>query len=422
MSYPVSPTASHKCAPSKLYTFSTIRGTPAPLVMGSISPSNIEHGFDFGGNRTIRSIVQERGERDAAQHRERTISRTRQSVISTEDIVIPAHLLGTVSDQQEWAPAREQPTRHRSRIRSDPHTDFDVVRIANEQRSRLERHVERANSITVANLGRRARADAFAVPGAGLPRWPRTSLPNNSLNLAISTSASSANPRRPGVIRNSISTLGVLPSIAPTSAVDFAKSNPLAEPLAGSTTLFTRLSKYDLRDQARPPLNSTESGSSDVDPFSDSFVDHDAVRPNDFAEMHAYGRRGRRGTGPKHDRKPSVVQLAAEKVGNVVQAATSGVENMIRRSSLADLYARAQVRSKKLQRKKWVQSAFQWTIYLLLLMFIYFVLVGQPLWQGAVWWLYWVVDHKFVVSGTWSVTIGLALMWVCTPFSESLRS
>jgi len=31
---------------------------------------------------------------------------------------------------------------------------------------------------------------------------------------------------------------------------------------------------------------------------------------------------------------------------------------------------------------------FEYFVYLLLVCFVYFVLVGVPLWKGAVWWLW----------------------------------
>jgi hypothetical protein len=53
---------------------------------------------------------------------------------------------------------------------------------------------------------------------------------------------------------------------------------------------------------------------------------------------------------------------------------------------------------------------FEYTLYALLVLFVYFVLVGMPLWKGAVWWLYWVVGHKFVIQGGYAITIGLAFL------------
>lgn len=65
-----------------------------------------------------------------------------------------------------------------------------------------------------------------------------------------------------------------------------------------------------------------------------------------------------------------------------------------------------------MKRSRWVQLVWEYSIYTILLLFIYFVLIGLPLWRGAVYWLYWVVDHKFVVAGTFSITIGIAALSV----------
>jgi hypothetical protein len=98
--------------------------------------------------------------------------------------------------------------------------------------------------------------------------------------------------------------------------------------------------------------------------------------------------------------------------GPAMQPAKQGAAGLARRNSLLDVYDKAKIRGQQLQRKKWVQWTFEGTCYLLILCFIYFVLVGRPIWNGAVWWLYWVVNNKFTVAGTWSVTIGMALLYV----------
>jgi hypothetical protein len=81
-----------------------------------------------------------------------------------------------------------------------------------------------------------------------------------------------------------------------------------------------------------------------------------------------------------------------------------------RQSSMHDAYEKAKARKVALHRKYWVRVLFEYTIYVLLLLFVYFVLIGMPLWKGAVWWLYWVVAHKFVISGGYAITLGLAAL------------
>ncbi|KAI1857212.1 hypothetical protein JX265_005729 [Neoarthrinium moseri] len=104
---------------------------------------------------------------------------------------------------------------------------------------------------------------------------------------------------------------------------------------------------------------------------------------------------------PEHvpQRSGTVKTIVRAVVPDVVLDRARSVAGRARRSSIAEVYEKAKVRGKQLERKKWVQILFEYTIYLLLLSFIYFVLVGLPLWKGAVWWLYWVVSTKFVITG-----------------------
>jgi hypothetical protein len=67
-------------------------------------------------------------------------------------------------------------------------------------------------------------------------------------------------------------------------------------------------------------------------------------------------------------------------------------------------------RGVKLQRHRTVQVAFEYGIYAILVLIIYFVLIGVPLWNGAIYWLWWVVAHKFVIAGGFSITLGIALL------------
>lgn len=81
-----------------------------------------------------------------------------------------------------------------------------------------------------------------------------------------------------------------------------------------------------------------------------------------------------------------------------------------RKGSVWKTYENARKRGAELQRKKWVEIVFEYGFYLLLLCLIYFVLIGRPLWNGAVWWLYWVVENKFVFAGGFSITLGIAVL------------
>jgi hypothetical protein len=81
-----------------------------------------------------------------------------------------------------------------------------------------------------------------------------------------------------------------------------------------------------------------------------------------------------------------------------------------KRSEMFGTYEKAKQKGQEIQRKKWVQYTFEYAIYLFLILFVYFVLIGIPLWKGAVWWLYWVVATKFVIAGGFGIVLGIALL------------
>lgn len=82
---------------------------------------------------------------------------------------------------------------------------------------------------------------------------------------------------------------------------------------------------------------------------------------------------------------------------------------------MAEVYEKAKARGIELQRKRWVEVLFEWTIYTILISFIYFVLIGMPLWKGAVYWMYWLISTKFVIAGGWSITIAIAAFYSFAP-------
>ncbi|KAF2731699.1 glycosyl transferase [Polyplosphaeria fusca] len=86
-----------------------------------------------------------------------------------------------------------------------------------------------------------------------------------------------------------------------------------------------------------------------------------------------------------------------------------------RKSSIYKVLDKAKQRGEQLQRKKWVQVAFEYGFYLLLILIAYFVFIGMPLWKGAVWWMWWVVSTKFVLAGGFGITMGIALFYAFAP-------
>ena len=94
----------------------------------------------------------------------------------------------------------------------------------------------------------------------------------------------------------------------------------------------------------------------------------------------------------------------------VQRSLTNASHSLVRSSTVRRTYEKAKEKGANFQRSKWGQIAFEYGLYAFILLFVYFVLVGIPLWNGAVWWLYWVVANKFVFAGGFSITLGIALL------------
>ncbi|KAK6063012.1 hypothetical protein SCUP515_12797 [Seiridium cupressi] len=105
----------------------------------------------------------------------------------------------------------------------------------------------------------------------------------------------------------------------------------------------------------------------------------------------------------------------AKSLANNVRGRAHSVAQWARRATIADLYEKAKIRGAELERKQWVQTLFEYSIYVILLCIVYFALIGVPLWKGAVYWLYIVVKTKFAVTYGWSITIGIAFVYAFAP-------
>jgi hypothetical protein len=90
----------------------------------------------------------------------------------------------------------------------------------------------------------------------------------------------------------------------------------------------------------------------------------------------------------------------------------NGTAKDIRNSSLISMYNMADLVKIQYPRRYWLQLLIKYGAYTLLIVFVYFVLVGVPLWKGAVYWLYWVMQHKFVLSWGWIIAIALIILYV----------
>jgi hypothetical protein len=157
--------------------------------------------------------------------------------------------------------------------------------------------------------------------------------------------------------------------------------------------LYRSLNNFNLGEPSRTggrPLSEIPPEADYVGIFDDpQETDTELSTTNTRSSMHksaaeaddGYVQKARKATLARlcmRDRNESVI-------GPAVQKVKQGATDLARRNSLLDVYDKAKIRGEQLQRKRWVQLTFEWTCYLLILCFIYFVLVGRPIWNGAVW-------------------------------------
>jgi hypothetical protein len=174
-----------------------------------------------------------------------------------------------------------------------------------------------------------------------------------------------------------------------------------------------RTSMHDRgRSATRNPFDSTYSDS-DSDPF--------ATRNNSLSRSSSNYSNYESGTNrPKsayvppgqRPRKGTLDSIVDHVVPNTLarKITNASFPALQRNGTIRQTYEKAKTRGVEMQRQPWAQAMFEWGIYLFLVCFVYFVLIGMPLWKGAVWWMYWVVENKFVFAGGFSITLGIAFL------------
>lgn len=322
------------------------------------------------------------------------------------DVVIPAHLLQTAAnttvskrdatDRPNWQPQRQ------FSVRENPIFRQLSVAVRGPQRPRP---IQRSSTLpSIRSSAAPSRVVSRAASAAGSPRIPfqDEEKPNTVKRPEpVNTRARRKSWRlsyTPGDLEQIVLSPRVSRAASPASEYfpntdratrDFA-TRPASNPFTDKYGDYSRHSSYGPNDPFLTQNSSTLS------------LDQHTVPQAAHVPQNGRGRSGTLETVVN-----AIVPDALQKK-TTDNAATSG--GITRHSSMRKTFEQAKLRGAQLQRNKFAMWAFEWGIYLFLLCFIYFVLIGIPLWNGAVWWLYWVVANKFVFAGGFSITLGIALL------------
>ncbi|KAH8624933.1 glycosyltransferase family 2 [Alternaria alternata] len=328
-----------------------------------------------------------------ADHRRRS-----SEIIPTQDVTVPAHLLratGTLGSKRDnthtthtgaWEPQAENPFLDSERIgsiRRRPTQDSGGPQRNGTQRStnleRTETHGERRRS---------NRFSWFSNSGAKRNSQQSGALP--------SPTEENLRPFR---------TLSYIPG-----STDVLALSPRGSRAPSPSSLN------------RVPTASTKSKWSNDDPFATKPNSVRSSRDNPFATEN----NSVRNSTDSLPQEPEAAHHAGRPRKNTLQSVVDGMvpnalkrsmtnASYFKRSEMFDTYEKAKKKGAEIQRKKWVQITFEYAIYAFLILFVYFVLIGVPLWNGAVWWLYWVVSTKFVIAGGFGIVLGIALFYAFAP-------
>jgi hypothetical protein len=311
-----------------------------------------------------------------------------------EDVTIPTSILRYFNVAKEWTP-RAETTGTQDRHQADSTSAFNVVDIALEQQLVLDYALGNART---SHAGFSWRTKSIWDHGQATG-WRQTSLPT----LSEEKTHEGFGPQRR-------STSGMQAAHrTPRRSIDIrqGQNTTSAGQHMDNTILFRSLNSYALNEAAR---DRERKYSDVVPPDADYLAAYEGSMEQDITQSCSGDPSCAIKGEPGQPRDYSAMRRASIAIASAYETLAQGTTDLMRRSSLWDVYENAKMRGKHLQRKKWVQVVFEYAFYLILLSFVYFVLIGRPLWNGAVWWLYWVVDTRFTVAGTWSITIGLAIM------------
>ncbi|KAL8915890.1 MAG: hypothetical protein Q9208_008808 [Pyrenodesmia sp. 3 TL-2023] len=111
----------------------------------------------------------------------------------------------------------------------------------------------------------------------------------------------------------------------------------------------------------------------------------------------------------------NVLRRASIVVDNAVERVKDTVTNVLRRSSLEEVYEKAKIRQLQLQRSNAAQKGFEYTFYLFLLAIVYFVFIGVPFWDGLVLTIYYIFDMKLVIPAGTAIFLGIGFLYAYLP-------
>ncbi|KAJ9665313.1 hypothetical protein H2201_004605 [Coniosporium apollinis] len=112
---------------------------------------------------------------------------------------------------------------------------------------------------------------------------------------------------------------------------------------------------------------------------------------------------------------PALTANVQGKLQGAVHGAAAAAARNLKDEKMIELYEKAKTRGQHLKRRPWVQIAFQYSVYVLLVCTVYFVLIGVPLWDGAVYYMWKLLSKTFILQYGFTIFVGIAAIYAFLP-------
>lgn len=372
-------------------------GLPVPLPESRLNSVAFADSSPLTSRHPSASTISRRtstaGPPSAAASRRPSVAGPRRSSVSVTNVVIPAHLMTHV--ETNWNEDKIVGRRKSTFQREDSHKSFNIQAMAQQQQEEVKNIInttQQAPRFVSTSMEAFAHADPFAAMrerqasarksrGKSLAAVDESEkAPNEDDEEGAEEEKDNDEQLTPGEAPGGLSSWGWGNvgfgyrdgGVSPGAAME--PVDPLAAAGAALGLVKTSTNNNNLSTAARRP----------------------SMWGNNTADRH-FSQAGQR--------RPSVFQRA----GSVFQDTMLNVRKKVRRSSMWDVYEAAKKRQLEIRRKRWVQLVFEYSFYFMLVVLVYFLLIGEPLWKGTYLSLYYAFKYKLNLNGSWSIIIAVAV-------------
>ncbi|KAG9578531.1 glycosyltransferase family 2 protein, partial [Aureobasidium melanogenum] len=350
---------------------------------GNSTPVSSRQPSTIGTSRRTSMI----GPPSAMDNRRPSLAGSRRSSISVTNVVIPAHLMTHV--ETNWNEDNVIGRRKSTYRREDSRSSFNIQSMAQQQQEEVK-NIIKMTPQAPDHMSTSMEALAQADPFAAMRERQTSARMSRGKSLAAVSEAIDPNeeesekPLTPNEPPEGLTPWGQFAfryrdaDVSPGAAIDPA--DPMAA-VGAALGLVATNNTNNSNPTARRPSMWRRIATADVN-------------------------------GPYNgERRGTVFQRA----NSVFQDTLLNVRKKVRRSSMWDVYENAKKRQLAIRRKRWVQITFEYSFYAMLLVLLYFLIIGVPLWKGTYWELYLAFKYKLNVTGSWSVIIAVSVAYAYSP-------